>query len=102
MLQLQCCDAANPRPGSVLPDYISTMWTGGNRADDRTSLKEKIMNRIIEIEKLSGRAMTLAPSAHAKDGGRWTDLLRSYIDGHKRAFVRRRLELELESLDDRS
>ena len=60
------------------------------------------MTRIIEKEKVAyGQAMTPATTTRMDDG-RLAGILRTYLDGRKRAAERRNLVAELNALDDAS
>ena len=61
------------------------------------------MTRIIEKEKVAyGQAMTPATTTRMADDGRLASILRTYLDGRKRAAERRNLVAELNGLDDAS
>ena len=61
------------------------------------------MTRIIEKEKVAhGQAMTPATTTRMADDGRLADILRTYLNGRKRAAERRNLVAELNGLDDAS
>ena len=99
MLLVQCCDAANSLSGGSVLTYIRLEPLVITPSVYAT---EDIMTRIIEKEKVAyGQAMTPATTTR-KDDGRLVGILRTYLDGRKRANERRNLVAELNALDDAS
>ena len=99
MPQAQCCDAANSLSCSSVSTYIRLEPLVITPSVNAT---EDIMTRIIEKEKVAyGQAMTPATTTRMDDG-RLAGILRTYLDGRKRAAERRNLVAELNGLDDAS
>jgi len=97
---VQCCDAANSLRSSSVSAYIGLEPLVITPSDNAT---EDIMTRIIEKEKVAyGRAMTPATTTRMAADGRLASILRTYLDGRKRAAERRNLVAELNALDDAS
>ena len=97
---VQCCDAANSVSSGSISTYICLEPLVITPSVNAT---EDIMTRIIEKEKVAyGQAMTPATTTRMADDGRLASILRTYLDGRKRAAGRRTLVAELNGLDDAS